>query len=685
MFDIFYFTKKPNLFPHEQRVENIEQALTQCRTRYCWIINYLIDYKNFDFDWEPNLYENTHRHVWPSQHQPNSGTWLLPKSGYQDTNYHNDIILKSKIDWNLWTIQDDIDRNSFDFTWHPNYSDPPYIYQFGTQWYDRGGPRYIPHEANQSSPVKYINRNILKAQLLPNKDHWEIPDEIDIDNFDFSWRPHPDDPPYIYQFGTQHQKTGGPRYVTPGATDVKYVTNIQSQVEPTATKIVMIDHFNKENHEVYQSLGKNILPLSRARFVDNYFDTLLRIVRDHIDSHEYIWIVSSICNYKDFDFTWHPEQWQFNMIHVFPSQEQKFGDTFFINTREFLHEISHCNKLQDMVINFTDIAVPRYWPDIISHDEDSQVLPVVSLDFLGPIAIFQNQKCQYQVPTISLWDEPLRQIVPISHSGSVTLIPKNSIPYIKNQIYDYPYINTEQKQQLDQPLDIIFISNGESNADDNYQYLQQQLVNRKNKLIRIDRVIGRVNAYHAAAQASQTRWAFYVFGKLQVDKNFDWDWQPDCLQQPKHYIFHAVNPVNNLEYGHQAVIAYNKKSALTNSGSGLDFTLDQPHEVIPILSGIAYYNTDAWTTWRTAFREAIKLKHNSTDNTSQYRLEQWLSQDNIKDDISCYSLLGANDAVEYYDSVNGQIDQLRKSYEWQWLADYAVKITRLSRSQIINV
>ena len=46
------------------------------------------------------------------------------------------------------------------------------------------------------------------------------------------------------------------------------------------------------------------------------------------------------------------------------------------------------------------------------------------------------------------------------------------------------------------------------------------------------------------------------------------------MQQPKHYIFDAKNPVNGLVYGHQAMIAYNKKLTLDNYGYGLDFTLD---------------------------------------------------------------------------------------------------------------
>jgi hypothetical protein len=36
-----------------------------------------------------------------------------------------------------------------------------------------------------------------------------------------------------------------------------------------------------------------------------------------------------------------------------------------------------------------------------------------------------------------------------------------------------------------------------------------------------------------------------------------------------------------------------------------------------------------------------------------------------------YSIYGAEDAVEYYESVNGEFAELKKSYDWDWLASYA--------------
>jgi hypothetical protein len=254
------------------------------------------------------------------------------------------------------------------------------------------------------------------------------------------------------------------------------------------------------------------------------------------------------------------------------------------------------------------------------------------------------------------------------------IVPKHAKSSVKTQLYDYPYIDkTDNRRHGDRPLDIVFISNGEYSAEQNYGRLLDSAYNRNNRVHRIDGVKGRVAAYHAAALASTTPWFFAVFAKLQVNINFDWHWQPDRMQAPKHYIFHAENPVNGLVYGHQAVIAYNRNLALANTGHGLDFTLDSAHEVVPVRSGTAYYADTPWMAWRTAFREAIKLQDSLPDVESEYRLSRWLSTNPDGESIANedWSRWGAEDAVEYYKEVGGDFEALKKSYEWDWLASYA--------------
>jgi len=590
------------LFAHEQQADTIEHARELCKTRYFWWVNYLTDYTGFDFLWEPVPWEAHQRHAWPSQWQKDAGTYLVPKSGYEETHYRTEFQL--------------------------------------TRYYD-----------------------------LPS---WTIPRGFDVQSFDFSWHPDPTEPAYIYQFGTQHQRTGGPQYHVAGATDLKFCDQVRGSVKSGVTPIVEINHMDG-------NAGQVPGVISTVRYFDNYRDVLTRIA--NTTEHEYIWIISSCCDYTNFDFSWHPEQWQNTMLHVFASDGEKFGDTFYMHVPSFRKRIGQFELLDWYDVNFVGPGVPRRPLPIIKHNLDTHVEAIKTLDWSGPLAVFSIDGNISEIPTVPLWREKTKTIVPLSAGASQVVVPKAAVPYIKTQAYDYPYIDRTQRHMYADPLlDIVFIDNGEPNADENYQHLCWA-AERANS-IRIHRssgVNGRVAAYQAAAELSTTPWFFAVFAKLRINQEFDWSWQPDRLQEPKHYIFHAFNPINGLTYGHQAMIAYNRELVLSNPGIGLDFTLDSAHEVVPLLSGTAEYAHTQWSAWRTAFRECIKLRGN-TDVESRYRLDKWLTVD-LTHSNGQWSIWGAEDAVEYYDAVAGDFAELKKSYDWTWLASYALIKRNLTPNQ----
>ena len=521
MFDVFYTGTRPNLFPHERQVDSIEQAQKQSRTRYFWWINYLSDYSTFDFLWEPVPWERNQMHVWPSQHQENGGTALVPRE-YEHVNRSHSVV--------------------------PRRSGAPRLHI-----------KHTPSSANS------------------------------------------------------------------GDVNVRYVSDY---------------------------LGTMRRALSKTKW-------------------EYCWVTSDICDYANFDFTWHPSEWQQDMLHVFASNEQKFGDTFYVHVPSFLEKTKSLKILEWFeTLNFVDNrSVPRLPMPQVKYTHDSLARAVWKHEFHTPLVEFyQTVSMGNHAPTVSLWQESTKTVVPLSRGHATAIVPRECKNYIKTQIYDYPHINKTQIMLNEQPLDIVFISNGEKDADANYSWLKTVTRHDNNHIRRSDGVTGRVAAYHAAARLSTTPWFFAVFAKLRVNQHFDWDWQPDRMQAAKHYIFHARNTINDLEYGHQGMIAYNKKLVLENTGTGLDFTLDQLHEVVPVLSGEAIYYTSNWIAWRTAFREALKLRASLPDVENEYRLNAWLKVDH---GAGQWSSKGAQDAMEFYDSVGGDLVELRKSYEWSWLATYA--------------
>ena len=527
MFDVFYIGKKPGLFVHEQPADSIEHARTQSRTRYCWIVNYLSDYSDFDFLWEPVPWQAHQQHTWPSQWQESSGTWLIPKQPTTDVNADHAVV--------------------------PRINSVPRL--------------HITHNAD----------NIKQGDVT-------------------------------------------------------------------------------------------------VRYVSDYLGTMRRTL-GKVD-WEWCWVTSDVCDYTNFDFSWHPSRWQQDMLHVFPSNEQKFGDTFYVHVPSFMEKTKDLKVLEwFQTLHFVqDITVPRTIMPQVEYTEDTVVSAVWQHEFRTPLVQFHQGLAFDVPPAVCLWQESTKTVLPISQGHATVVVPRECKNHIKTQVYDYPYIDKSKRWLKEQPLDIVFISNGEYYAGFNYEHMKWVVQMNGldcNQIHHSAGVNGRVAAYQAAAELSTTPWFFAVFAKLEVSDKFDFDWQPDRLQQPKHYIFHAGNPVNGLVYGHQAMIAYNRKLVLENTGQGLDFTMDQPHEVVPIVSGTANYAETPWMAWRTAFREVLKLRHSLPDVENEYRLKAWLKEDSGTIANGHWSHKGAQDAVEYYNEVQGDFDALKKSYEWEWLASYA--------------
>ena len=563
-----------------------------------------------------------------------------------------------------WFIYGSNDYTNFDFDWRPAPWEQHHVHCFGTQWQRTGGAYLANKHTVQNKEWHF--RTEQKVTRSAEKSRWIVPPGIADSDFDYSWHPDELEPDYEYHFPTQWQRDGGPVY--PGTAGIKYVSS--QKIRANATQIFYVDFLNPQSQTQYDNLKKTFADIKLTRYVDNHLNVFKRIV--NLATTEFVWIASSICDYSDFDFSWHPDPSQREMVHVFASGSQRRGDTFYIHVESFRRQLYELELLDWFnVINYcTDQKVNRFQEPTVVYEGDTLVDAVKNYQFDFPYATFINSnEFVYREEPICLWSAKDRVAVPITCNASTSVIPRDAKSYIKTQIYDYPYIVKDTKKTSNKPLDIVFISNGEPDEELMFHHTEY-MVNRPVKWIR--GVNGRVAAYQAAASASTTPWFLAVFAKLQVvGSSFPWDtWQPDYWQEPKHYMFNARNPVNGLVYGHQGMIAYNCHLVLENNNPGIDFTLSQPHESVPLLSGTAQFNQDPWTTWRTAFREVVKLKHFmavSATVETEHRLDTWLTV--ASGDYAEWCLRGARDAVDYYDQVAGNYDQLMLSFEWAWLRE----------------
>ena len=407
-------------------------------------------------------------------------------------------------------------------------------------------------------------------------------------------------------------------------------------------------------------------------FVGSYFEVLKSVINDI--KTEYFWFFASFTNLKIFNhLDYIPEQHEKDQMHVWYTTHpkgglNKEGNVFLIPTKKFKEQMNNIKFLRDFKdINYhadPDLYQRPITVSLFSLSDPMRSYKTVDNEFYS---WFVNQDLKnVNIPNFypSFWED--EKMYTWGETKDIILAP--TMKSIK-QFYDIERSVHSDLEYEKQPMDIIFISYDEPNAEENWKKLKAKFPRAK----RCHGVKGRTLAYHTAAKMSDTHYFFAVFPTISVDDNFDFNFQPDRLKNACHYIFHAKNPVNGLEYGHRAIILYNKFLCISTIHPNLDFTLSQPHTVIPMLCGTSHFNTTPEISWRVAFREVIKLCEMKPTVESKYRLKKWCELGKGQ-----YALLvqrGALDAVEYYKEVDGDKRSLMLSYELDWLKERFNSVT----------
>jgi hypothetical protein len=180
--------------------------------------------------------------------------------------------------------------------------------------------------------------------------------------------------------------------------------------------------------------------------------------------------------------------------------------------------------------------------------------------------------------------------------------------------------------------DIVFISYDEKNADQNYSALKEKYPFAK----RVNGVKGIHQAHIAAAKLSLSNMFWVVDGDAIIKDDFNFKYNPGKYNLDTVHIWYSENPVNGLTYGYGGVKLLPKKETLEMDIDSADMTtsISKYIKIIPQVSNITAFNTDPFSTWRSAFRECVKLSSKvikgQVDNETQQRLEIWCSIGNDK-------------------------------------------------------
>jgi hypothetical protein len=649
MFDVFYFDTKPDLNFKSTYAKTINEAQSLAKTEHFWFLSGHNNYSEFDFNFIPAPWEQHHTFIWPSSWQE-SGRVMLVRTDAVGPDHYMDNCVRSLATVDVFFI--DTHNKKSEASLESIKTDGNLIKMRST-----------------GDTVAAITRACNRATT---DFIWVVSSAYDYSKFDFSWHPATWQANNLHVFSSNKQQWANVFYVNVSEflRLAQWYTEIHNFPSLNFVNDVTVSLFDN-NHEVwYVDFGNNkelesTVDYNITRFNNSYLETIKRVCNK--TSAEYIWVTSSTCDYSGFEFDWEPEPWQKNMIHVFRSNEQPFGDTFFVPVQEFLRQSSNIELLEWFKdVNYVDYSVPRH-PFPVVHYTGSLTDAINNAPLTGIYTDFVHSDATIEgtLPSPVLWRKEDRVLLSVN-SGIVARIPRDAAQHINTQVYDFSNIASVQSSSITvPPLDVIFISNGEECAERNYDALCRVCSRAK----RSDGVNGRLAAYQAAARLSTTEWFFAVFAKCKVNPEFDFSWQPDRLQANKHYIFNAHNPINGLTYGHMAIIAYHRDTllSLTDSDWYSDVTLSSLHETVQLLSCEADYAESPYAVWKTAFREALKLAAD-TDVESQYRLNQWLTVGN--GEYGKYSIMGAEDAVAYYCANSDNLDALQAPAEWKWCEAY---------------
>ena len=212
--------------------------------------------------------------------------------------------------------------------------------------------------------------------------------------------------------------------------------------------------------------------------------------------------------------------------------------------------------------------------------------------------------------------------------------------------------------------DIVFISYDEPSADDNYAALKARFPMAK----RVNGVKGIHQAHIIAAKKCFTKMFWIVDADAIIMDDFNFDYVVPDHQLDHVHVWRSQNPVNDLVYGYGGVKLFPRQLTIDMDTSKTDMTTSISSKFIAVeeTANITAFNTDAFSTWRSAFRECAKLSSKTilrqNDEETESRLNIWCTKGGERR-CGDFAIAGANAGREF--GISNMADlNLINNFEW---------------------
>jgi len=449
-----------------------------------------------------------------------------------------------------------------------------------------------------------------------------------------------------------------------------------------------IDHkflINKKEYEIIVSRNRY------TRYVISNYEEYKNIC--NIETQPMFWCIwpdIEIINSKVFDLYFDPRDGRYDydrsINHMF---KNRVGDDDFfvsglalcstekvVSKKEFEHRFFIDKKEHDVVASKSK----PYDKFVIEKFEDYKHALETSITDMfwfvpSEVEPLEDFKFDLQFPYQNNYE---RSINHVFKNKDVEEIKYNGIMLLSKQApisareVEYRYLI--EKKEYDvvaselKLYDIVFISYNEPNADENFS----KLIERFPRAKRVHGVKGIHQAHIAAAKLATTPMFWVVDGDAVIEENFKFN-----LLLPKHdtdivHVWLSRNPVNDLKYGYGGVKLLPKQLTENMDVNQIDMTMSisDKFKVVREVSNITAFNTDPFNTWKSAFRECVKLASRPVDpqyqEETEDRLHAWCILGGHRPNGK-YAIQGAKAGKKYGVENISNPEELAKINDFDWL------------------
>ncbi len=428
---------------------------------------------------------------------------------------------------------------------------------------------------------------------------------------------------------------------------------------------------------------KKTYPVYRLQSNTDILEQLIKM--DNTCDTSMFWCVDPFTTvYEQFKFDYVPNKWEESYVHVFDNGTGEHRGVRLFPKGTFSTDITLKQVVNNSFndIKFVDIQATQShtWP-LLKFTDDKPLKR--QLEQANVSAPFYTLDTDVELLDIELDYVPQLDAIHKTHSwqkvsvhtdkvyayGGLRLWTHIPIDITSDDIELNRFKNTQYVKEpatKNIPFEIVYLSYQEPNAQSNYDKLTERFGN----IHWIKDVEGIFNAHQTASNTVNSKMFWVIDADADIDADFDFSYIPDAYDTGVVHVWASVNPITGDEYGYGGIKLFNTQQVRDATTWGLDFTtgLSTRFKAMPQISCTTKFNTDAYSTWRSAFRECVKLAAKVDDTEAKQRLEGWLHPV-PNADFRAEAKAGAEAGVEYAKQYTDDVESLSRINDYEWLKE----------------